>query len=165
MTSTTTVLIVVSGKGFGPFFAPGWRASGIVQLVEGSSRGPFLLTSSLGITDQQPVGALFINGLEASAVADAVLLVLSAQVGDENLQLGLLSSQILSSENGNRVFSEKWSLSESLRVDCLSQVTEQARVGIVIMESDSVFSSDVVKLIQEWGLDLVVYEKSQDSNS
>lgn len=130
-----------------------------MQLVEGSSSGPFLLTSASALSDQQPAEALFINGLEASAVADAVLLVLSAHVGDNDLQLDLLASQILTPENGKRVFSETWSLASPIREACIASVRESARLGVVILEENSVFSDEVVGLMRDWKIQIEVYDK------
>ncbi len=160
MTATTSTLLVVSGKGFGPFFAPGWRANATVQVVEGGSRGPFLLTSPAELGDQEPLGALMVNGLEASHVADATLLVVSAQLGGENFRRFLETHKILIAAESEVIFSQEWVLSPLVRDKCLAVVCDFARLGVVQLESESVFSEGVVELLRNWGVQIEVFSSN-----
>jgi hypothetical protein len=157
MTATTSTLLIVSGKGFGPFFSPGWRANATVQVVEGGSAGPFLLTSPAELGDQEPLSALMVNGLEASNVADATLLVVAAHLGDESLKSLIKTQKLLSSVEGELAFSQSWTLSPLVRNKCLEVMRDFVRLGVVQLESQSVFSESVIGLFRSWGVQVEVF--------
>jgi hypothetical protein len=157
MTATTSTLLIISGKGFGPFFSPGWRANATVQVVEGGSGGPFLLTSPAELGEHEPLSALMVNGLEASQVADATLLAVAAHLGGESLKLLLETHELLRSVEGELVFSQIWTLGPSVRNKCLEVVRDFVLLGVVQLERQSVFSEQVVALIRSWGVQVEVF--------
>ena len=152
MSKFSSSLLFVGPSGVGPFHSPDWRVSWCVNLVEGGSNGPFWLPLP-SFEDQRVVELMMIDGHDAQLVAESLVLLLAVVFGSENL-LGLLEETHNFSQTDDRTFKMApfWELAHDVRVKCVSDLKGRLRVGVVQLDAGSIFDSEVVGLLESWGL-------------
>jgi hypothetical protein len=157
MTKMTTATLLVSGKGFGPFGSPGWRIGQVLQLVEGSGRGPYFFIDELTQGDPTAIPrSMAIDSLEPNVVAESIVLALACCVGSGHVIDLLIESTNLDVEgDGRRRISEGWKLtSEMLRI-CADDLASDVRIAAVILDSRSLIDDKVLGYLREWGFEVL----------
>lgn len=157
VTATTTAVLMISAKGFGPFAAPGWRLNSTVEVVDGGSNGPYLLTSQSDPSTQRPVEPLFINSLGPEFMVDAIVLLIAAQVGTESAMGWLTSTENVIESTEFIRFAPYWDLDGRVRDQLLRDFKDRIKLGIVVLEENSSLNKPVIDDLRSLGLEISLF--------
>ena len=157
MTKMSTALVLVSGKGFGPFGSSGWRVSGWIELVEGGNSGPFLLLSSaqhFGVSER-PVVLMSDNS--SSTLGKAFLISVAHIVGGVTCEAIVKELPHHIDATGQMIFDDASRLTEKQRVDLAREVAIDFKLGVVALEPDSALNDGVQDFLGEAGFEVNLF--------
>ncbi len=159
MTTSSTALVMVGPAGVGSFNDRLWRVNpNGCQLVEGGSNGPYFLLRSEA--QEFPV---HLDGTTTDEVVAGFLLSLALIVKDEHC-LGLLrATHNLVGPWGEDRVAQFWELAPEVERSLVNRLKPLCRVGIVILDENSLFTSEVFSELQSRGFDVVKFETSEDA--
>lgn len=163
MTATTTAVLMISAKGFGPFASPGWRLNSTVEVVDGSSNGPYLLTSQSDPSTQRPVEPLFVNSLEPEFMVDAIVLLLAAQVGTESAMGWLTATENVIESTEQIKFAPYWDLDSRVRDQILIDFKDRIKLGIVLLEENSSLNNAAIDELRSLGIEIELFGNIPES--
>jgi hypothetical protein len=165
VTATTTAVLMISAKGFGPFSSPGWRLNASVQVVDGSNSGPYLLTSQTEPETQKAVEPLFVDSTAPEIMVDAIVLLLAAQVGSDNALGWLLETENLIETEPSIRFASYWDLDERVRETLLQDFRDRIKIGIVVLDKSSSVNGQVLSELSALGVEVVEFENVEATTS
>ena len=153
MTATSTAHIFVSPQGGGPFNGPVWRIGVTAQLVENSAAPYWLWRRPESIEDN----FVPIPVMDDWTVAQSVLFMLALAFATENdLMIFEEHHNLVTTERGFQV-SECWDLSdEEIRL-CKSIIWNRIRIGLTILEPNSLVTSATLREIDDLGIEMEVF--------
>jgi hypothetical protein len=154
MTSMTTALVMISSKGFGPFASPGWRVNATVQVVDGGSNGPFLLTSQCDPDSERDLGTLFVNSLEGEFLVDALVMLLGAQVGSESALGWLVETENAALSHERIEFAPYWDLDARVRDNLLGDFKDRVKLGVVTLDDSGSLNQQVLAEMKGLGVEM-----------
>lgn len=151
MTTTSSAALFTSAKGFGPFYAPGWRLGTIAELAEGGTNGPFWI-----IREPESSEPLYLPlvDLDVERMVSSIALLLAATTQDFNLEGLLIDTHNLDIANGTRSFAPFWDLSEQDVDRIFRTLSQRIRLGLTILEEQSLLTDAVIAALRSKGMEV-----------
>jgi hypothetical protein len=157
MTKTSTAIVFLSGKSFGPLGSPGWRTSGFVELIEGGGSGPFLMFSSTECSSLAERSVVLMPNQSARTLAKAFLIAAAGMVGGSNCSEVLRQLPSHSEGETEMVFEDADFLNHTQTAELARELTAQVKLGVVILEADTVLNDEVLEFLRNAGIETSVF--------
>lgn len=154
LTTASTAFVMVGPSGVGSYHDRLWRVSpNSSQLVEGGTNGPYFM---LGSGENEFI--FHVEDFDADFVMRAAVLLITLLVGEEQT-IGMLraTENLVETDQGERV-APFWEIADDVLRSLAKRLAPICRVGIVRLESTSIFSPEVVEALQNLGFDVSTYE-------
>lgn len=154
MTTASTAFVMVGPSGVGSYHDRLWRVSpNSSQLVEGGTNGPYFL---LGSGDNEFI--FHVEDFDSDSVMRAAVLLITLLVGEEQT-IGMLraSENLIESAQGERV-APFWEIADDVLTSLSMRLAPICRIGVVRLETTSIFSPEVVEALQNVGFDVSTYD-------
>ena len=158
MTTSSTAMVLVGPAGVGSFNDRLWRVNpNGSQLVEGGTNGPYFLVRS-----GEQEFPLHLEGTTTEEVVAGFVFLLALLVKDEHC-LGLLrTTHNLVGPWGEDRVAQFWEIAPDVENSLVTRLKPLCRIGIVILDDRTIFSTEVFEALQALGLDIVRFEPTQE---
>ena len=154
MTTASTAFVMVGPSGVGSFHDRLWRVSpNSAQIVEGGTNGPYFLLGS-----GEDEFAIHIEDIDQDSVVRAMVLLVALLVGEEQT-IGLLraTENLITTERGERV-APYWEIADDVLRSLVTRLAPICRIGVVLLDEASIFTTGVANGLRTLGLDVSTYE-------
>ena len=154
MTTTSSAALFTSAKGFGPFYAPGWRLGTVAELAEGGTNGPFWV-----IREPESSAPLYLPlvELDVERMVSSIALLLAGTTQDLNLEGLLIDTHNLNIANGTKSFAPFWDLSEQDVDRIFRTLSQRVRLGFTILEEHSLLTDPVIDTLNSKGMEVELF--------
>lgn len=157
MSRFTSALVFASPLGVGSFYSDDWRVNWCVNLVEGSSGGPYWLPLP-SYEDHLTIESMVIDSVEPELVVDSLILLLGAVFGGEALNWLLRESQnLMFLDDGKPVLAPYWDLADDVRNCCIKDLSNRIKIGVTTFDEHSVLDRESIELLRSFGFRVDVF--------
>lgn len=147
MTKVSTAALLIGQASVGPWGDDAWRLGFTAQLVEGGGGGPYWLVSPPAEGGQRSFPpAIVIDGLDERQVFRSILVLLAsiATDGDASSWYRSATGGLAAEEGGTLLQRQPRLFDVALEKRLSASLTEEFRVGVVLLDEPTVMSSEVV---------------------
>lgn len=164
MTRHSTALLTAGPRYTGSFADRAWRLAICSQLVEGSDPAYWLSTPTSPPLHLVEPDIVEVDVPYSEAVVDSVLIVLCANLGDEQIEALLLESHLVSVEDGVRRVAPYWApLADDVKLNLARHLSSYVRVGFTLLDEFSLVNGEVVEQLRAFGFDVDVFSLSSSA--
>lgn len=162
MTRQSTALMTVSPLASFPWGDRIWRIAATAQLVEGSAPYWIVTPTAPAAHPCQPA-EIEVVAPQPESVIDSILIFLAAHFGSEYIPESLVESHNITIQEGVREIAPYYELSEPARSRLAKQLSGVIRLGITILEEQSLADERVVSGLRRLGFDVEVFRSDSSS--
>lgn len=162
MSRQSTALLTVSPRALHPWGDRIWRIAATAQLVEGST--PYwIVTPTEPAAHPCRLADIEVVTPQPESVIDSILIFLAAHFGGEHVQDRLVESHNITIREGVREIAPYYELAEPLRSLLFRQLAGVLRLGITVLEEESLVDTQVISGLRALGFDVEVFRSDLSS--
>lgn len=160
MTRLTTALLTVGPRSAGPWGDRLWRLTLTAELVEGGSSAYWLVHPSEPAEYRVATPEVLIPAPLTEGVVEALVLALSAHIGDEHAEGILRDTHNIEVLDGIRTVASYWEISDSTAASLIRRLAPSVRLGFTVLDDLSLVTHEVTARLRELGFDVDVFTLS-----
>jgi len=157
MTRLTTATLIAGPRTRNAWAGETWAIPIYAQLVEGGSSAYWLSTSVEPAEHPTTPEAVLIEAPDTLGTLDALLMVLAANLGDENLEGLLLDTHNIVLIDGRRKIAPFWEFSDDTRDQLAHRLSKQIRLGFTLLDEMCLVNDDLVSALNHYGFRVQVF--------
>jgi hypothetical protein len=158
----STALLTISPLKSYPWGDRIWRIAATAQLVEGSI--PYwIVTPTEPAAHPCGLAEIEVVAPQPESVIDSILMFLAAHFGGEHVLDRLVESHNITIRDGVREIAQYYDLSETVRLLLAVELSGVLRLGIAVLDEQSLVDKQVMLGLQELGFDVEVFRSESPS--
>lgn len=156
MSRQSTALLTISPLASYPWGDRIWRIAATAQLVEGST--PYWIVNPTEPPNHpcQPAEVEVVVP-QPDSVIDSILMLVAAHFGNEQVLVSLVERHNITMQEGAREIAPYYELSEPIRSQLARQLGGALRLGITVLEEQSLVDRQVISGLRALGFDVDVF--------
>ncbi len=164
MTRQSTALMTVSPLASYPWGDRIWRIAATAQLVEGSAPYWIVTPTEPAAHPCQPA-EIEVVAAQPESVIDSILMFLAAHFGSEHILDSLVESHNITIQEDVREIAPYYELAEPVRSLLPRQLASVLRLGITVLEEQSLVDTQVISGLRALGFDVEVFRSDLSSTN
>jgi ribosomal protein S8 len=158
MSKQTTALLTVGPRSIAPWGDRQWRVAIHAQLVSANSGDYWLVSPTEPAEHPVKSNVVGVEMPSSESVIESILMLLSAYLGDANVEGYLRETANIELVGRERVIAPYFDVSAPETMMYLAaRMSDAVRLGITVLDEMSLVDADVIATLRSWGFDVDVY--------